>query len=331
MRAFTRRSFLVAGAWLSLGALVGAEKFPLTGSQKPYDVIVIGGSFAGLAAALQIARSRRTVLVLDSGQPRNRFAKAVHGFLGQDGRAPGDILADSARQLLAYPSAELRTAKVRAVEGSRENFQVALEDGNIHQARRLVLATGVEDILPPIPGLRERWGVSVLHCPYCHGYEVGRSKLGVLACHSLSIKQSLLVPDWGPTTYFTQARYEPSAEELTSLTARGVTLERTPVVEFLGKSPELEAVKLSDGRILPLGAMFLVPESRMASPLAANLGCEFDKGPLGLSLRTAGLSQTTVPGVFAAGDIANAIQKVTMAAASGVSAGLGAHQSLVGA
>lgn len=139
----------------------------------------------------------------------------------------------------------------------------------------------------------------------------------------------MLVPDWGPTTYFTQARFEPSAEELSQLTARGVILERTPVVEFLGKSPETEAVRLSDGRIVPLAAMFLVPESRMASPLAEKLGCEFTKGPLGLTLRTSGLSQTTVPGVFAAGDIANTIHKVTLAAASGVTAGIGAHQSLV--
>ncbi|HZF66768.1 MAG TPA: NAD(P)/FAD-dependent oxidoreductase, partial [Gemmatirosa sp.] len=147
-----------------------------------YEVVVIGGSWAGLSAAMQLARARRRVLVVDAGKPRNRFASTSHGFLGQDGRTPAAILDTARAQVLAYPTATLRHDEVtRAVRHGDGAFDVVLASGGRVHARRLVLATGVVDVLPDVPGLRERWGVSVLHCPYCHGYEVADRRLGVLA------------------------------------------------------------------------------------------------------------------------------------------------------
>lgn len=177
-----------------------------------YDAIVIGGSFAGLSAAIQIARARRRVLLIDAGLPRNRFADASHGFLGQDGRRPQDIIGDARRQLSLYPTVEFIDSEAVSASKTDGDFAVTLADGSEKRAMRLILATGVKDDLPAIPGLPERWGQSVLHCPYCHGYEVGGQALGVLANTPMSAHQALLISDWGPTTYFTQNAFEPDAD-----------------------------------------------------------------------------------------------------------------------
>ena len=208
-----------------------------------YDVIVVGGSFAGLSAAMQLARARRRVLVVDAGQPRNRFAKHSHGFLGQDGKVPAQIMVEAALQLAAYPSVAFFSGEASMARKIDNAFSVTLSDGQEKLAARLILATGVRDELPLIPGMHERWGATVLHCPYCHGYEFGDMQIGVLANHAMSTHQAMLLPDWGPTTYFTQGEFEPDAEQLAALTRRGVQIERTPVVELLGQAPRLDAVK----------------------------------------------------------------------------------------
>lgn len=293
-----------------------------------YDAIVVGGSFAGLSAAMQLARARRRVLLIDAGQPRNRFAEASHGFFGQDGKPPHDILREAARQLSAYPTVRIVQGEAIGASQVDSGFTVALNDGREEEAARLVLATGVRDELPPIPGMQERWGKTVLHCPYCHGYEVAGQILGVLANNPLSAHQAVLLPDWGPTTFFTQGLFEPDAEQAAHLAGRGVRIERTPVVELLGNAPDLEAVRLADGRIIPLQALFTASKVHMASPLAEQLGCAFDQGPLGPYIRVDDKKETTVAGVYAAGDAAAPMHNATLASAGGVLAGVGAHQSL---
>ncbi len=293
-----------------------------------YEVIVVGGSFAGLSAALQLARARRQVLVVDAGAPRNRFAAHAHGFLGHDGKPPAQILGEAVEQLLRYPSAMLRQATaVSAAREGEEEFRLTLDDGSSLAARRLVLATGVRDELPPLAGLHERWGNTVVHCPYCHGYEL-ETPLGVLAWHPVALHQAMLVPDWGPTTLFTQGLVEPDADEAARLAARGVHIEHQPVVELLGEAPALDGVRLADGRSVPVRGLFIAPRTRMASPLAEQLGCAFEDGPLGPLLRVDGTGQTSVPGVFAGGDAVTAFTNAPRAAASGVLAGVAAHRSL---
>lgn len=294
-----------------------------------YDVIVVGGSFAGLSAAMQLARARRRVLVLDSGLPRNRFAAHSHGFLGQDGRAPGDIMRDAAAQVAAYPTARLVECEVVAARRDTAGFVVTLANGTTATAARLILAGGVRDELPDIPGLRERWGTTVLHCPYCHGYEVRDGQLGVLANHPLSVHAALLLPDWGPTTYLVQPGFEPDAAQCEELARRHVRIERSPVVALLGPAPALEAVRLADGRTIEMDAIFTAPRTVLANALAASLGCEIEAGPLGDFIRVDEFKQTTVEGVFAAGDAATAFANATLASAAGVMAGVAAHRSLV--
>ncbi len=295
-----------------------------------HEVIVIGGSFAGLSAAMQLARARRRVLVIDAGQPRNRFAAHAHGFFGQDGKPPAQIVEEAAAQLAAYPTVRRIAGDARTAERDADGrFHVTLADGSRASADRLILATGIRDELPALPGLAERWGVSVLHCPYCHGYEVSGRRLGVLATHPLSVHQAILIPDWGPTTWFTQGVVEANHEEAALLDARGVRIERSPVVEILGDAPRIEALRLADGQVVPVDALFVGARTAMASDLAQQLGCAFDDGPLGPVVRVDAGKGTSVAGVFAAGDASTPMSNATFASASGVMAGVAAHRSLI--
>ncbi|MFK4003714.1 NAD(P)/FAD-dependent oxidoreductase [Qipengyuania sp. NPDC077563] len=294
-----------------------------------YDVIVVGGSFAGMSAAMQLARARQKVLVIDAGMPRNRFADEAHGFLGQDGRAPAAIIRDARAQLLRYPSAEVISGEAIAARADGDGFAIEVAGSSEHRARRLVLATGVADELPPIPGMSERWGETVLHCPYCHGYEMRDLPLGVIAAHPMSAHQAVLIPDWGPTTYFTQGEFEPEPAEIHAFAARGITIERTPVVELMGEAPALDGVRLADGRLVEVAAVFTAPRTRPATPLAAMLGCVHEDGPTGPYVKIDEWGATSVAGVWAAGDGATPMHNATLASAAGVLAGIGAHQASV--
>jgi len=294
-----------------------------------FDAIVIGGGFAGLSATMYLARSRRNVLLVDAGKPRNRFTDASHGFLGMDGKSPAAIRTAGRAELAAYDNVSFLDADAVDAREEEGGFAVTMGDGRTERARRLVLATGVADILPEIDGLAERWGRSVLHCPFCHGYEYRDRPLGVLATGPGSPHQGDLIPDWGPTTYFTQGEFEPTPEELARFAERGVTVERSPVVELLGNAPHLDAVRLADGRTVPLAAMFTAPKLKMASPIAENLDCEFVEGALGPYLLVDEMKQTSVTGVFAAGDMAMPMHSALLASSAGMMAGVAAYRSLI--
>jgi thioredoxin reductase len=291
-----------------------------------YDVVIVGGSYAGMAAALQLVRGRRKVAVLDSGQRRNRFANISHGLLGQDGQAPSEIASNAKVQLLKYPNLTWNDGIAVLAEKTGEYFSVRTTQEEVLTAKRLVLATGVSDELPEIPGLAERWGQSVFHCPYCHGYELDNGPIGVLAVSEASMHQALLIPDWGWTTLFTNGVFEPDDSQLKQLQARAVTIEREMVTEITG---EHASVKLRDGRVIELAGLFIASRIKVSSPLAEQLGCEFTEGPLGLYVKTDGTKETSMAGVFACGDAARAAGSITFAIADGALAGMAAHRSLI--
>ncbi len=293
-----------------------------------HDAIVIGGSFAGLSAAMYIARARRSVAIIDAGLPRNRFAAHSHGFFGHDGSAPAAMLDKARAQVLAYPTASLVVGEARTARPHGDGFAVTLASGAQLTADRLVLAFGLSDELPGLPGLAERWGHSVIICPYCHGFEFSGQRLGVLAMTPMSAHQAMLVAEWGPVTYFSNG-FEPDAATRDDLLRRGVSIEATPVAVLLGTAPELAAVELADGRRVAVDALFIGPQSRLNSDIADQLGCAFDEAPFGRIIRTDALKQTSVPGVFAAGDISRPMHSVTFASADGVMAGTALHRSLV--
>lgn len=294
-----------------------------------YDVIVIGGSFAGLSAAMQPARARRKLLVIDAGEPRNRFAEHSHGFLGQDGRTPSAILDEARRQLLAYPTARMVTGRAERATAAGNGFEVLTDSGEIFEATRLVLASGVRDILPNVPGLAEFWGRKMLHCPYCHGYEVAGGPLGVLVTGPMSMHQAELISDWGDVTLFGNGVFEPDADQVRILEKRRIRFEPAPVIEMQDDYSGGLIVRLDAGRNVGVRAVFTAPRNEMASPLADQLGCAFNEGPLGRAIAVDDKQQTSVPGVFAAGDAARLMHNIAFAVSGGAMAGVAAHQSLV--
>lgn len=294
-----------------------------------YEVIIVGGSYAGLSAGLALGRARKRTLIIDAGQRRNRFAHEAHGFLGQDGRAPGAIAAAGRAEVAAYPTITFLDSTAVSAAQDKEGFVVGMEGGATHTAARLILATGVTDDLPDLPGLREGWGKGVLHCPYCHGYEVAGRRLGVLALVPFAIHQANMIPDWGPTTFLTNGVISLAANERAALERRGVVIEETPVAAVLNAGAGLAGVRLTDGRTIALDALFTGVPTRLTSPLAAQLGCALDDTLVGPIIRVEAMGQTTVPGVYAAGDAAQMMKVIPSAVASGYTVGALAHSSLI--
>ncbi|MCS0630087.1 NAD(P)/FAD-dependent oxidoreductase [Telluria mixta] len=294
-------------------------------NESAFDVIVVGGSYAGLSAATQLARARRRVLVIDGGRRRNRHADRSHGFLTQDGAEAAAIAAQGRAQLRAYSSVAWANDTAVAAHPAGDGFDVTLPDGGSVRGRRLVLATGVADTLPPVEGLEARWGTSVFHCPYCHGYELDEGAIGVLAAGEASLHQALLLPDWGNVTLLLNGAFEPQKDQLAALAGRGVAVERTPVARIEGRAD----VVLQDGRRLPLAGLFVATRTHIASPLAQQLGCALENGPMGQYVATDAQKASSVPGVFCCGDMARPAGNVALAVADGALAGIAAHRSLI--
>ncbi|WP_137155788.1 NAD(P)/FAD-dependent oxidoreductase [Rhizobium sp. FKL33] len=290
-----------------------------------YDVVVVGGSYAGLAASLQLARARRKVLIIDAGLRRNRFAEASHGFLGQDGRAPGQIMEEARAQVLQYPTVSLHQGRAERAHGGKNDFSIWLDDGTAIHGRRLVLAMGVQDILPEIPGLAERWGRRVFHCPYCHGYELNQGKIAVIGVGEISMHHALMLPDWGETTLFTNGSFTPNAEQSEALAARGTLVETIPLQGLEGEAD----IVLADDRRLSFDGVFTAPTTIPSSPLADQLGCAFKEGPLGRYVDVSPMMESSINGVFACGDLARMAGSVSIAVGDGAMAGVSAHRSLM--
>jgi thioredoxin reductase len=293
------------------------------------EVVIIGGSFAGLSAAMQLVRAHRKVVVIDASQPRNRFAAHSHGIFCLDGKSPEEIKNTALLQLQCYASFTYIAAQVLSAEPAVGNG-VCVHTSNISlYAKKLILASGVQDELPNIPGLTEYWGKSVIHCPYCHGYELSNRELGVLASHPLSAHQAAMIPDWGATTLFTQGQFIPDAGQLDLLRKRGVKIEHTPVTRIRGNGEALTAVLLADGTERALQGLYVAPKISVNNPVVSALKCELVASPLGEIVKVNELKQTSVANVYAAGDISNPMQNGTLAIASGVMAGISVHQSLM--
>lgn len=295
----------------------------------PHDAVIIGGSYAGLSAAMQLARARRRVLVIDDGRPRNRYASHAHGVLANDGRPGAEITRTAREQLQAYPTATIRVGEAVETVRTDDGFLVTLAEGEAVTGRRLILAHGVEDMLPDIPGVRERWGVTALHCPWCHGYEIGGGAIGVLGRGPMAAHYASVVSEWGETTLFLAPDVILSADEASVLEKRGVAIERTAIAALEGAAPELSGVRLADGSFMALKALFVGASVRQTNRFAEALGCEMTDTPMGRIVKVDAQQRTTQAGVFAAGDAARAAGNITLASADGVLSAYGVFQSLL--
>ena len=314
-----------AGAGIAREARLNREM-----SRAMYDVIIIGGSYAGLAAALQLVRARRNVLILDAGQRRNRFAGHSHGFLGQDGQPPGVIATKGKAEVLAYPTVTwkdaLATGAMRApcgfvVRAGGDEFYGKAAHSRDRRRRRASLhsrtigALGqARVLLPLLRRIRVRTG------------QPGGPRAGPQSAHFAMIVSEWAAP--GQTTFFLNGQSDPEAQELAQLRSHGISIEREPVVSVSGDERSID-LNLRDGRTTKRDGLFLVPRARIKGPFAEGLGCELETGPLGSYYKTDASKETTVQGVFACGDVATPMPEVAFAVADGVRAGGAAHQSLV--
>jgi thioredoxin reductase len=286
-----------------------------------WDCIVVGGGAAGLSAALVLGRARRSTLLVDAGQQSNLPAHGIGGLLGQDGKPPSGLYALAERELASYPAVELRRGSVLGGERLEpDGFLLELDDGSSERAQRVLLASGMEYRPPSLPGIAERWGHSVFHCPFCHGWEVREQPLAVLDRGADGSRRALLLGAWSDqVTLLASGPAELGNEDARQLAAAGVVVDEREVAGLRGPGDELEAVVFADGSELPCAGVLVPVTLHQHSSLAAQLGVELaPPSPLSAeAIATDGALQTSVPGVFAAGDLRGEMPSVANSIAAG--------------
>ncbi|MFE8961704.1 NAD(P)/FAD-dependent oxidoreductase [Streptomyces iakyrus] len=285
---------------------------------EKYAVVVIGGGAAGLSAALVLGRARHRTLVIDAGEPRNAPAAHMQGYLSRDGMPPAEFLAAGREEIARYGVDLVRDRVVEVEKG--EDFTVVSAGGRSVQARRLVVATGLKDELPAVPGVAERFGRDVLHCPFCHGWEVRDRPFGVLATSPASVHQALMVSQWSKDVRFflhTVAEEELSDEDLRRLAAAGVDVVPGEVAELVTEDDRLTGVRLADGTTHPRSVLFTAPRAVPQTGLLERLGVELHETPFGAYPVVDATGLTTVPGVWAAGNAIGFSEQVVHAASGG--------------
>ena len=288
-----------------------------------YDVVIVGGGAAGLSAALVLGRARRRIAVVDAGMPRNAPAAHMHGFLSRDGMPPAELLAAGRSEVAAY-GVELVDDQVLTIE---TGFSVRLAHGQALKARRILIATGMHDELPDIPGVRERWGRDLLHCPYCHGWEVRDQPIGVLGTHPASVEHAQLVRQWSDDVAFFVHDYHLSSDEHTQLEARSVRIVRGEVARLVIENDRLTGVELTPGEVIARTAIFIRPRNvPHAGGLLTGLRCEVDQTGF---VTVDATGRTSTLGVWAAGNVADPRAQVITAAGEGSAAAIAINADLV--
>ncbi|HYO60534.1 MAG TPA: NAD(P)/FAD-dependent oxidoreductase [Actinomycetota bacterium] len=296
-----------------------------------YDVVVIGGGAAGLSGALMLARARRSVMVVDSGAPRNAPAGGVHGLLALDGLPPAELLARGRDEVRRY-GGTVSSGEVTRAERAGSGFVVEVGDGRSFSARRLLVTTGLVDELPEIAGLRERWGRDVLHCPYCHGWEVRDQAIGVIATGPRSVHQALMFRQWSDdVTFFSHTRPGPAPEERQQLEARGIPVVDGEVSSLEVTGGRLTGLRLRDGAVVQRDAVAISPRMTARASFLSTLGLTAVEHPSGagehVPVDADGL--TSVAGVWAAGNVTDLLAQVGGAAAAGAHAATRINADLV--
>ena len=292
-----------------------------------FDVIIIGGSYSGLAAALALGRSLRKVLVVDSGKPCNRFTPTSHNFLTQDGKAPGEIADIARNQLLAYDTVHFLTGMATSAVTTKAGFEVTVDHGEKVIARKLIFATGIQDITPKIEGLPDCWGISVLHCPYCHGYEVRHQPTGILGNGEYGYEFSSLLSNWtGDLTLFTNGPSTLTPSQAERLHAHDIKVVEKEIVRLEHVNGHLQRVNFRDGTTEFVNALYTRPPFKQHSDIPETLGCELTEEGY---IKVDAMQMTTVRGVFASGDNTARMRTVANAVATGTMAGMAVNKEMI--
>ncbi|MEE4022028.1 NAD(P)/FAD-dependent oxidoreductase [Gordonia sp. PKS22-38] len=299
-------------------------------STNAFDVAIVGGGPAGLSAATTLARSLRSVIVIDAGEPRNAPAEGAHNVLGNEGIRPTELLAKGRAEARGYGT-EIRSGAVTDAARTDEVFTLELADGDTVTARRVLLAAGLVDELPDVPGVRELWGSTVLHCPYCHGYEVRGRRIGVLGTSPMSVHQTLLFSQLSDdVTLFTHTMPPIEDAELEQLSALGVSIVDGAVDHLDIADDALRAVALADGTTVERDALVVAPRFVVRSELYTRLGGTLSDHPMGGQFIAADpMGATDIPGLWAAGNVANLAATVSVSMGAGVTAGGAINMDLV--
>ncbi|HEX3050876.1 MAG TPA: NAD(P)/FAD-dependent oxidoreductase [Aggregatilineaceae bacterium] len=291
------------------------------------DVVIVGGSSAGLSAALILGRSLRHVVVIDDQKPCNRFSHASHGFLTRDGIHPAELLRIAHEQLTGYPSVTLKTATVEQIEKCDTGFEILSSDASRLQARIVLLATGLHDELPPLEGIEGLWGKSVFHCPYCDGYEVRRRRIAVYGVGEAALHQVMMLRQWTDRlTLCAGDGWKLRAVQREKLNRFGIQVVEQPIAKLESADTQIQTIRLSDGTALACDALFIRPKTTHRTPFARDLGCRIDdQNIVQVDVR----GRTTIEGVYAAGDISSPMRSVALAVAQGAAAVYGINADLI--
>ncbi len=290
-----------------------------------YDVLIVGGGPGGLSAALALGRARKRVLVADSGPRRNAAAVHMQNFVTRDGTPPNEFRAISREQLRTYASVEVRDVRVESISGQRGAFRVTLPDAVV-EARRILLCTGMLDELLPLEGFRELWGSAIFQCPYCHGWEIRDQRWAYLATAIDRLPFVLLMRGWTPNVVvFTNAALTVPEEMCARFEAAGVRLDTRPIARLIARGEKLESVQLADGSVVGCDALFAHPPQKQVE-LVRELGLTLDSE--GFVQTDPITRETSIPGIYAAGDLAWRMQAAILAAAGGTQAATAINHEL---
>lgn len=296
-------------------------------NNKSFNVIIIGGSYAGLSAAMALGRSLRTVLVIDSAQPCNRQTPHSHNFVTHDGRKPSDIAIIAKEQVLAYNTVRFLEDTVAEAHQKRDLFVVSTASGQVFETQKLLFATGVKDIMPDIAGFDACWGISVIHCPYCHGYEVRGEKTGILANGDFAFHYAQMVGNLTKDlTIFTNGKADFSEEQLEKLAQHNISIVENEIERIIHLNGLLQALVFKDGSSSELTALYNRPDFEQHCMIPVSMGCEMiDHGLIKID----SCQRTTIPGVFACGDNSSPMRAVANAVASGNLSGAMINKELI--
>lgn len=296
---------------------------------RVWGAAIVGGGSAGLSAALTLARARRSVIVIDAGEPRNAPAAAAHGLLGLDGVDPLQLLTKGREEASAYGAQIVHAGVVNASGSADSGFVVRLDDGSVVRAGQLLIATGVRDELPAVPGLAERWGRDVVHCPYCHGWEIRDQRIGLLATGPMSAMQALLFHQWSEQMWFFPNGMEFPAEQLDKLVALGITVVPEAVSGIEVADDRLAGVLVKGRRRVDLDALAVPAPTRARLGGLQGLDVEVAENAAGVAVVADAAGHTSVPGVWAAGNVVNPGMQISEAAANGARVAMAINTELV--
>jgi len=288
-------------------------------TREKFDIVIVGGSYAGLSAAMSLGRAIRKVLIIDSGSPCNIQTPHSHNFLTQDGATPAAIGESAKKQVLAYPTIRFLSDTVTSLTGEDNSFEILTEGNEKFAARKVLFATGVKDLMPDIPGFRESWGISVIHCPYCHGYEYKGQVTGILVNGETAFEFARLIRNWTDKLYIlTHGAPTFDSETYQKINALGIKVIETEIKSIDHENGHISGVVLQDGTIQYLEALYARIPFRQHCGIPEAIGCKMtDMG----HIQADDFQKTSIPGIFAAGDCTTPMRNVANSVGAGSKAG----------